>query len=208
MGVCLCFSFSGNAFTGYVFCLFLLRLRIRESLVSGKMQKEDLDMESQQNLSLRLGELLRQHKLVMTTAESCTGGGVSAAITDIAGSSAWFDRAFITYSNEAKMEMLGVQAATLEAYGAVSEVTVKEMVLGALENSRASIGVSISGIAGPGGGTDDKPVGTVCFAWADEKGWLHVSTYQFDGDREQVRQQAVYTAQQVLVEKLLGHSES
>jgi nicotinamide-nucleotide amidase len=172
------------------------------------MQKEDLDMESQQNLSLRLGELLRQHKLVMTTAESCTGGGVSAAITDIAGSSAWFDRAFITYSNEAKMEMLGVREETLAAYGAVSEETVKEMVLGALNNSHATIGVSISGIAGPSGGTDNKPVGTVCFAWADEKDWLHVSTYQFDGDREQVRQQAVYTAQQVLVEKLLSHSES
>ncbi|MEF1288420.1 nicotinamide-nucleotide amidase [Vibrio sp. M260118] len=160
-------------------------------------------MESQQKLSWQLGELLNRHKLVMTTAESCTGGGVSAAITDIAGSSAWFDRAFITYSNEAKMEMLGVSAATLEQFGAVSEQTVIEMVEGAINNSNANIGVSISGIAGPGGGSELKPVGTVCFAWADSLGWQKVETICFAGGRGQVRQQAVEHALKVLYTELL-----
>ncbi len=159
-------------------------------------------MESLQNLSQQLGELLHQHGLVLTTAESCTGGGVASAVTDIAGSSAWFDRAFVTYSNEAKMEMLGVRESTLQQYGAVSEQTVEEMVLGALAHSRANIGVSISGIAGPGGGSADKPVGTVCFAWADKNGWLKIETLKFDGDRDQVRYQAVETALKVLYEKL------
>nr|WP_175579504.1 nicotinamide-nucleotide amidase [Vibrio hepatarius] len=153
-------------------------------------------------MSQQLGELLHQHGLILTTAESCTGGGVASAVTDIAGSSAWFDRAFVTYSNEAKMEMLGVRESTLQHYGAVSEQTVEEMVLGALAHSRANIGVSISGIAGPGGGSADKPVGTVCFAWADKKGWLKIETFMFDGDREQVRHQAVETALKVLYEKL------
>nr|WP_216599429.1 nicotinamide-nucleotide amidase [Vibrio hepatarius] len=153
-------------------------------------------------MSRQLGELLHQHGLVLTTAESCTGGGVASAVTDIAGSSAWFDRAFVTYSNEAKMEMLGVRESTLQQYGAVSEQTVEEMVLGALAHSRANIGVSISGIAGPGGGSEDKPVGTVCFAWADKNGWLKIETLKFDGDREQVRYQAVETALKVLYEKL------
>lgn len=159
-------------------------------------------MESQQLLSLKLGEALIKNKLVMTTAESCTGGGVSTAITDIAGSSAWFDRAFVTYSNEAKMEMLGVSEQTLEKHGAVSEETVVEMVQGALAHSLASVGVSISGIAGPGGATESKPVGTVCFAWADEKGWQKVATHCFLGDRAAVRQQAVECAMRTLYEEL------
>ncbi|MFM2590998.1 CinA family protein [Vibrio sp. TBV020] len=159
-------------------------------------------MESKQNQAKQLGKFLEQYELVMTTAESCTGGGVAAAITDIAGSSAWFDRAFITYSNEAKMEMLDVEAATLDQHGAVSEQTVIEMVQGALRNSRASIGVSISGIAGPGGGSELKPVGTVCFAWADKKGWQKVSTHCFSGDRAEVREKAVECALKVLCEEL------
>ena len=159
-------------------------------------------MERATKLSADLGALLAKHGHVLTTAESCTGGGVVTAITDIAGSSAWLDRAFVTYSNEAKMEMLGVRESTLQHYGAVSEQTVEEMVLGALAHSRANIGVSISGIAGPGGGSTDKPVGTVCFAWADKKGWLKIETFMFDGDREQVRHQAVETALKVLYEKL------
>jgi len=161
-------------------------------------------MESQQNLSQQLGELLNHYKLILTTAESCTGGGVSAAITDVAGSSAWFDRAFITYSNEAKMEMLGVSEATLERFGAVSEQTVVEMVEGAIHNSNANVGVSISGIAGPGGGTELKPVGTVCFAWADSIGWKKVETLCLSGDRAQVRQQAVEHALKVLYVELLA----
>ncbi|MDA0149995.1 nicotinamide-nucleotide amidase [Vibrio sp. LaRot3] len=148
-------------------------------------------MESQHLLSQQVGESLLRNRQVLTTAESCTGGGVATAMTDIAGSSAWFDRAFVTYSNEAKMEMLGVKFTTLEEHGAVSEATVVEMVNGALENSNATIAASISGIAGPGGGSDEKPVGTVCFAFADKSGWLHVATQHFDGDRASVRQQAV-----------------
>lgn len=100
------------------------------------------------------------------------------------------------------MEMLGVNVDTLESHGAVSEPVVKEMVLGALANSQASIAVSISGIAGPGGGSEEKPVGTVCFGWADSNGWLKVATYHLSGDRSQVRQQAVETALKVLCEKL------
>ncbi|WP_282177635.1 nicotinamide-nucleotide amidase [Vibrio nereis] len=153
-------------------------------------------------LSEALGQKLKAAGKVLTTAESCTGGGVSAAITEIAGSSEWFDRAFVTYSNSAKMEMLGVNVDTLESHGAVSEPVVKEMVLGALANSQANIAVSISGIAGPGGGSEEKPVGTVCFGWADSNGWLKVATYHLSGDRSQVRQQAVETALKVLCEKL------
>ncbi|MDF2154146.1 nicotinamide-nucleotide amidase [Vibrio sp. CAU 1672] len=148
-------------------------------------------MERTTKLSADLGALLAQHGLVMTSAESCTGGGVATAITDIAGSSQWFDRAFVTYSNEAKMEMLGVSADTLEAHGAVSEAVVVEMVRGALAHSRASIAVAISGIAGPGGGTVEKPVGTVCFAFADTTGWMQVDSLLLSGDRAAVREQAV-----------------
>ncbi|MGC9461178.1 CinA family protein, partial [Vibrio genomosp. F10] len=115
------------------------------------------------------------------------------------GSSSWFDRAFVTYSNEAKVEMLGVQTQTLDQYGAVSEPVVMEMVTGAITHSNATIAVSISGIAGPGGATEDKPVGTVCFAWADTNGWTKIDTVHFDGDRSSVRSQAVEYALQTLV---------
>ncbi|NIY88102.1 nicotinamide-nucleotide amidase [Vibrio campbellii] len=148
-------------------------------------------MERATKLSADLGALLAKHGHVLTTAESCTGGGVATVITDIAGSSAWLDRAFVTYSNEAKMEMLGVQASTLDAHGAVSEPVVIEMVQGAIRNSNATIGVSISGIAGPGGGSEEKPVGTVCFAFADNLSWQQVETMHFTGDRAQVRKKAV-----------------
>ncbi|MBW3694116.1 nicotinamide-nucleotide amidase [Vibrio sp. T187] len=159
-------------------------------------------MESCQELSLKLGLLLEKKHQIMTTAESCTGGGIAAAITDIAGSSAWFDRAFITYSNEAKQEMIDVQLETLEEHGAVSEAVVEEMICGAIANSNASIGVSVSGIAGPGGGTEAKPVGTVCFAWADKRGWKKVETCHFNGDRSQVRHQATLHALQVIYDYL------
>ncbi|WP_337165854.1 nicotinamide-nucleotide amidase [Vibrio fluvialis] len=151
-------------------------------------------MELHQTLSQQVGEQLLAAGEILVTAESCTGGGVATAVTDIAGSSAWFDRAFVTYSNEAKQEMIGVKAATLEQYGAVSEPVVVEMVHGALKHSQGSVGISISGIAGPGGGSAEKPVGTVCFAWASKHGWLHVETQHFAGDRVQVRYQAVQHA--------------
>ncbi len=159
-------------------------------------------MNSIDQLSQQLGELLLEHKQIVVTAESCTGGGVANAITEIAGSSAWFDRAFVTYSNEAKQEMIGVQAETLEKFGAVSEPVVIQMVQGALKNSNATIGVSISGIAGPTGGSVEKPVGTVCFAWANKSDWLQVETQHFSGDRSAVRTQAVIHALETIKQYL------
>ncbi|MCZ4370845.1 nicotinamide-nucleotide amidase [Vibrio diazotrophicus] len=159
-------------------------------------------MNSVEQLSQELGELLLKHKQVLVTAESCTGGGVANAITEIAGSSAWFDRAFVTYSNEAKQEMIGVEGQTLTEFGAVSEPVVIQMVQGALKNSNATIGVSISGIAGPTGGSEEKPVGTVCFAWADKSEWLKVETQHFTGDRSAVRTQAVIHALETIKEHL------
>lgn len=161
-------------------------------------------METLMQLSEQLGQTLVKSNKLLATAESCTGGGIASAITDISGSSAWFDRAFVTYSNDAKMEMLGVKLSTLQTYGAVSEATVKEMALGALEHSKANAAVSVSGIAGPDGGTEDKPVGTVCFAWADDSGWLLVETQCFSGDRASVRDQAVRYALKVLTEHYLA----
>jgi len=159
-------------------------------------------MNSVEQLSQQLGELLLKHKQILVTAESCTGGGVANAITEIAGSSAWFDRAFVTYSNEAKQEMIGVEGQTLAEFGAVSEPVVIQMVQGALKNSNATIGVSISGIAGPTGGSEEKPVGTVCFAWADKSEWLKVETQHFTGDRSAVRTQAVIHALETIKEYL------
>ena len=155
-----------------------------------------------QQLAQELGESLLRHGWVAATAESCTGGGVSSAITDIAGSSGWFDRAFVTYSNEAKQQMLGVEASTLATHGAVSEAVASEMALGALIHSAATISVAISGIAGPGGGSEAKPVGTVCFAWADKTGWLQVETCLFDGDRNAVRQQAIEKSLSGMLQRL------
>ncbi|WP_086983104.1 nicotinamide-nucleotide amidase [Vibrio aphrogenes] len=145
-------------------------------------------------LSKRVGIKLKQQSQILVTAESCTGGGIASAITDAAGCSAWFDRAFVTYSNEAKMEMLDVKAETLEEFGAVSEQTVNEMVLGALQFSRGSYAVAVSGIAGPSGGTEEKPVGTVCFGWGNAQGVLETATHHFSGNREEVRLQACWHA--------------
>lgn len=153
-------------------------------------------------LSKRVGIKLKQQSYVLVTAESCTGGGIASAITDAAGSSAWFDRAFVTYSNEAKMEMLDVAESTLEQYGAVSEETVKQMALGALQYSRGSYAISVSGIAGPSGGSEDKPIGTVCFGWASSQGELEVKTLQFSGNREEVRLQACWHALEHLEDML------
>ncbi len=142
-------------------------------------------------LSAQLGHALKLKNHTLAIAESCTGGLASAAITDVAGSSAWFDRGFVTYSNAAKQSMLKVTEKTLIQYGAVSEETAKEMAIGALDNSLADIAGSITGIAGPAGGTNNKPVGTVCFAYALKNGSLITSTKQFTGNRQQIRHQAV-----------------
>ncbi|MGL5030094.1 MAG: CinA family protein [Aeromonas sp.] len=146
------------------------------------------------HLAIELGKALAERGWLVATAESCTGGGVASAITDIAGSSNWFDRGVVTYTNEAKQQMLGVSEQSLVRCGAVSQVVVQEMASGALAHSSASISVAISGIAGPGGATEGKPVGTVWFAWADRNGRHHSLLARFDGDRRQVRQQAVRQA--------------
>ncbi|MBI5918484.1 MAG: nicotinamide-nucleotide amidohydrolase family protein [Nitrosomonadales bacterium] len=159
-------------------------------------------------LSARVGGLLRSHGMMLATAESCTGGAVAAAVTDIAGSSAWFERGFVTYANAAKLEMLGVAQATLDQHGAVSEATVREMVAGALQHSRAHIALAVSGIAGPGGGSPDKPVGTVWFAWGARHGAVHARIHHLSGNRAEVRAQSVRIALQGVLELLGQHSES
>lgn len=147
------------------------------------------------------GRLLGQGWM-LACAESCTGGWLAKVCTDLPGSSAWFERGFVTYTNEAKQEMLGVAAETLQAHGAVSEETVAQMAAGALARSRAQVSVAISGIAGPGGGTLEKPVGTVCFGWALQGGATSTERHRFDGDREAVRAQAVRHALQGLLKRL------
>ena len=129
----------------------------------------------------------------LTTAESCTGGLVAAACTELSGSSAWFERGFVTYANAAKTEMLGVPAELIAAHGAVSEAVARAMAQGALRHSAAQIAVAITGVAGPLGGSVDKPVGTVCFAWA-WPGGVFSERVQFSGDRSGIRQAAVLHA--------------
>ncbi len=149
-------------------------------------------------LANEVGSLLKAQGMQLTTAESCTGGWLSKVITDVPGSSQWFDRGFVTYTNMSKREMLGVSPEILVRYGAVSEETVREMVKGALKRSHAKVSVGISGIAGPGGATIYKPVGTVCLAW-NVGGVIKSITQHFEGDREQVRAQAVRDALQGLL---------
>lgn len=146
------------------------------------------------NLSARVGEALKARKLMMSAAESCTGGWIGQAVTMVPGSSTWFDRGFVTYTNEAKQEMLGVRAETLKQYGAVSAQTVREMVAGALARSRARIAVAVSGIAGPDGGSSSKPVGTVLLAWGEQGGAITAKSMHFQGDRDAVRRQSVIAA--------------
>jgi len=142
-------------------------------------------------LAQQVADALLARGWLLAAAESCTGGGIAVALTDISGSSQWFDRGFITYSNQAKQEMLGVCGETLAEYGAVSEVTVTEMVVGALSHSDAQIAVAVSGIAGPTGGTPDKPVGMVCLAWQVKGAMPVVRTEYFSGDRAVVRTKTV-----------------
>ncbi len=154
-------------------------------------------------LSIAVGVALRAKKWMLTTAESCTGGWVGQEITAIAGSSEYYDRGFITYSNAAKQAMLGVPEATLDRFGAVSEETARAMADGALTNSAAQISVSITGVAGPGGGSPDKPVGTVCFGWAVKgRDKAESDRKVFAGDREAVRRQAVVHALEGVLARL------
>lgn len=146
-------------------------------------------------LSAEVGRALQARGWQLALAESCTGGLVAQSVTAIAGSSAWFDRGFVTYSNASKSDMLGVATALIEAHGAVSESVAEAMAAGALQFSCAQIAAAITGIAGPGGGSAQKPVGTVCFAWAlqanaDTDMRIHVETCYFEGDRAAIREQA------------------
>lgn len=148
-----------------------------------------------ESLAAEVGQALRRRGWMLATAESCTGGWIAQVATAIAGSSEWFERGFVTYSNAAKQEMLGVRAETLAQHGAVSEATVREMVAKALAASRAQVAVAVSGIAGPTGGSAEKPVGTVWIAWAGPAGVDVVATrYHFDGDRQAIRAQTVQQA--------------
>lgn len=153
-------------------------------------------------LATLAGTRLKAKHLKLATAESCTGGWVAQAVTAIAGSSDWFERGYVTYSNESKQDVLGVTRETLTRCGAVSEQTAREMAAGALAASRASLALSLTGVAGPAGGSAEKPVGMVCFAWADRDGMLKSETRRFHGDREAVRRQSVIRALQGLIETL------
>lgn len=159
--------------------------------------------EELRQLAAELGDKLRARGWMLATAESCTGGWVGEVITALPGSSTWFERGFITYTNAAKIEMLGVPAATLESFGAVSEETVRAMAVGALARSHAQATLSISGIAGPGGGSPKKPVGTICTGWALSDGTVLSTTCRLSGEREEVRSRAVAAALRGLIE-LLG----
>jgi nicotinamide-nucleotide amidase len=152
-------------------------------------------------LAQRVGAALKARGEKLATAESCTGGWVSMALTAVAGSSDWFERGYVTYSNAAKREELGVAEETLRRHGAVSEETAREMAAGALRKSGALAALAITGIAGPTGGTAAKPVGTVCFAWA-RGGKISSETRRFDGDRESVRRQSVRRALEGLLQRL------
>ncbi|MDF3837405.1 CinA family protein [Cupriavidus basilensis] len=150
-------------------------------------------------LAIQVGISLNEKSLLLATAESCTGGLVAAAVTDVSGSSGWFERGFVTYSNEAKSTMLGVPAKLIRDHGAVSEEVARAMAEGALLNSRAQVALSITGVAGPNGGTPEKPVGMVCFGWSNRI-TTKVETQRFRGDRQQIRRQAAEHAIRGLLE--------
>lgn len=162
------------------------------------------DAQTIEQLARHLGTALRAQHFALTTAESCTAGGIAYAVTLVPGSSAWFDRGFVTYSNESKIQQLGVPSAYLRDFGAVSEPVARAMAIGALSHSTAQVALAVTGVAGPDGGTPDKPVGTVCFAWsirrdASTAPWVQTATHRFAGDRAAVRTQSIVTALETLV---------
>lgn len=156
-------------------------------------------------IAIKVGKALQAKGWMLATAESCTGGWVGEVVTAVAGSSKWFDRGFITYSNASKIELLGIRNETLDSHGAVSEAIATEMADGALKRSQANITVAITGIAGPDGGSADKPVGTVCFAWATANETSCI-TALFEGDRQTIRQQAVLFALKGVLQRILSQT--
>jgi len=154
-----------------------------------------------EKLAKALAQVLKKNRQMLVTAESCTGGWAAQAVTSVAGSSEWFERGFVTYSYDSKRELLGVAEATLDERGAVSEETAREMALGALARSKGTLALAITGVAGPAGGSKEKPVGTVCFAWALGD-TVRSETRRFNGDRESVRRQSVVRALEGVIELL------
>lgn len=170
--------------------------------MSTEFSTVSMDSELNQRVLL-LGERLRERKLTVSCAESCTGGGIAYAFTSVSGSSDWFNQSWVTYSNEAKQRLLGVSANTLEKFGAVSQQTVEEMVKGVIAKSGADAGISVSGIAGPGGGSAEKPVGTVWFGFI-VNGSLFTEKQLFSGDRTAVREKAICFAINTLYQRLVA----
>lgn len=178
-----------------IICLNRLeRQRCRICVESESEKRMSDQLKHDIDLSREVREALVARKRTLATAESCTGGWIAKTVTDIAGSSHVFDRGFVTYTNQSKQDMLGVSAQTLADHGAVSEETVREMAEGAIDHSMANTSLAVSGIAGPGGGSNEKPVGTVCFAWSGEGFDTVTQKVVLEGDREQVRSQAVVIA--------------
>lgn len=161
-----------------------------------------MSAEPLSTLATLVGTRLKARALLLVTAESCTGGWIAQAITAVAGSSEWFERGYVTYSNESKQDLVGVRTETLARHGAVSEETAREMAAGAIAASRASVAVAVTGIAGPSGGSAEKPVGMVCFSWALRDGAAKTETCRFAGDRGEVRRRSVIRALQGLIEVL------
>jgi nicotinamide-nucleotide amidase len=167
------------------------------------------------SLTEQLADVLLQHGWMLATAESCTGGHIAARCTDVSGSSNWFERGFVTYSNDAKHELLGVDFALIAEHGAVSQAVAQEMALGALRHSRAQVSIAVTGVAGPTGGSAEKPVGTVWFGWATpsdagptlgaETAWVKTECMQFSGDRAAVREAATQHALKTLLDLLQQH---
>jgi nicotinamide-nucleotide amidase len=168
------------------------------------MTPDSFDDAALRALAEATGQRLVAARLMLVTAESCTGGWIAKTVTDISGSSAWFDCGLAAYSYEAKQALLGVSLQTLETHGAVSRETAIEMVSGALVNSGASVAVAVTGIAGPGGGSEDKPVGTVWIGWKRRGGYARAALFQFDGDRDAVRRQTVAAALRGLADAVGG----
>jgi nicotinamide-nucleotide amidase len=171
------------------------------------LQNNERFAQDIRRLALDLADFLFKNDLKLATAESCTGGMISAACTDLAGSSNWFERGFVTYSNEAKTELLGVDTALIEAHGAVSEQVARAMAFGAIRHSKAQVSVAVTGVAGPSGGSAAKPVGTVWFGFSVQ-GSLHSEMQHFAGDRAAVRQQTVLHALQTLTRLLASQIPS
>jgi nicotinamide-nucleotide amidase len=163
-----------------------------------------MSAEPLEALAQRVGTRLKAAGAKLVTAESCTGGWAAQAVTSVAGSSDWFERGYVTYSNESKVDALGVHDELIDKHGAVSEEVAREMALGALRHSHGSIALAITGVAGPAGGTPDKPVGLVCLAWAGRGGRLKSETRRFTGDRAAIRRQSVMRALEGVLEWLDG----